>query len=114
MPVCASNGASAARKSCCSCAVHSAHTVTDPPIFPVDELVLEAGVGVDEPHAVATPRTPAVTTASLPSVLTCVIGSPQQGQNPRPAPGDPVCVVHLCTPSVLETQPPQILSHTNG
>jgi hypothetical protein len=29
-----------------------------------------------EPHAVAMPRTPAVTTASFPRVLTCVIRSP--------------------------------------
>ena len=74
MPVEASKGASAAKKSCCSCAVHSAQTVTEPPIFALDEPELDDVVGVDvEPHAVAIPRTPAVTTASLPSVLTCVI-----------------------------------------
>jgi hypothetical protein len=48
--------------------------VTDPPIFPLDELELEDDVVGDvEPHAVAIPTIPAVTTASLPSVLTCVI-----------------------------------------
>src|SRR5580692_3418011 len=113
MPVSASNGASAAWKSCCSCAVHSAQTVTDPPIFALDELELEdVAAGDDvEPHAVAIPRIPAVTTASLPSVLTCVIEVLLTGTR---GPRWPNLFEHRCTPHVLETQLPQIRSHTNG
>src|SRR6202035_3344334 len=115
MPVDASNGASSTRKSCCSCAVHSAQTVTAPPIFALEEPELDDVAGVDEePHAVAIPRTPAVTTASLLSVLTCVIEVLLTGAKPSPSPRRSKCVMHRCTPPVLETQLPQIGFHTNG
>jgi hypothetical protein len=74
---------------------------------------LEDADGVLEPHAVAIPRRPAVTTASLPSVLTCVIEVLLTGANLRPAPSDPV-LSPLCTPPVLETQLLQLHSHTVG
>src|ERR1700733_11993812 len=114
MPVSASNGASAARKSCCSCAVHSAHSVTDPPIFALDDEELEDDVaGVDvEPHAVAIPRTPAVTTASLPSVLTCVIKLLLPGADVNEPPAIQF-VMDRCTPPALETQQREFDSHTN-
>src|ERR1700722_8271439 len=84
MPVSVLNGTSAARKSCCSCAVHSPQTVTEPPILLlVEPLELAGGVVLVEPHAVAIPRTPAVTTASFPRVLTCVIRSPLRRGEPR-------------------------------
>src|ERR1700683_2656276 len=111
MPVSASNGASAAWKSCCSCAVHSAHNVTEPPIFALDELEFEDDAAGDaQPHAVAIPRIPAVTTASLPSVPTWVIKVLLTGAC---GPQWPNLFEVRCTPHVLETQLPQIRSHTN-
>src|SRR6202051_16333 len=84
------NGCKAARKFFCSCAVESPQTSTEPPILAPDVPELEDDVGVLEPHAVASPRRPAVTTANLPSVLTCVIEVLLTGANLRPAPNDPV------------------------
>src|SRR5579864_8385272 len=90
-PVELSNGASAARKSCCSVLVHSAHRVVDPPIC---ELAGEAEPLPPDPPQAPTASTTAAPAATRATLCACFI---ETSSLPK---ADPLTVSNACGLSI--------------